>query len=135
MAKWILFVLLAIGTIGLASEWESDFKKNLKVNQDGLMDYNHLQLSMAVNSTSLSTIYGCPKIITKKFHNGGTVDTLVFVNCPQTNALWVVSGSDSLDGSISLADVCLAECNGDTLFIKRQAATGALRGYTAIRFR
>lgn len=134
MAKWIgLIVLLAV-TVAISSDWQSgNLKNNVQTRADGVLEYNEYIGSIVVNSTSLVRINGCANKIVKKFANGLLIDTLVFTSCPQTNAFWIVSAMDSLDGGVTIGDMAVSETNGDTLFIKRQAITGALRGYCAIR--
>jgi len=134
MTKWIIGALLLAATVVLADRFdENEWKGDMHLRADGVMDYNPLVISTVVNSTTLARVSGCPKTIIKKMAVGNTVDTLVFSNCPQGSTFWLGAGMDSLDGASSLADVITVEVNGDSLFVKRQAATGALRGYVLMR--
>ena len=134
MTKWIIGALLLVATISFADKFgESPFKQELQLRADGVIDYNTLVISSVVNTTTLARVSGCPKTIVKKFNNGGTIDTIVFTSCPQTNAFWIGSGMDTLDGSGSLSDVVTLEKNGDTLFVKRQSAAGCLGAYVWMR--
>ena len=134
MGKWIALVVLLAATVAISHDWqEGSVKRDLKLRSDGVIDYNEYIGSQVVNSATMTKLIGCQNKIVKKFANNSTVDTVVFSGCPQANAFWMVVAMDSLDGSVTLADVATAETNGDTLFIKRQAVTGALRGYCAVR--
>ena len=134
MAKWIGFIVLLAVTVAISSDWQNgNVKRNVQVRSDGVIDYQEYIGSQSVNAVTLVKLIGCHNKIVKKFANGLSVDTVVFSGCPQTNAFWLVAPMDSLDGSASVSDVLTTETNGDTLFIKRQAQGGALRGYCAIR--
>lgn len=134
MTKWIIGALLLVATISFADRFgESSFNPDLELRADGVIDYNALVISTVVNSITLARVSGCPKTIIKKMNVGGTVDTLVFTSCPQTNSFWLVSGMDTLDGSGALSDVLTLEKNGDSLFVKRQAAAGNLGAYVLMR--
>lgn len=134
MGKWIALVVLLAVTVAISHDWQKgSVKRDLKLRSDGVVDYNEYIGSQVVNSVTMTKLIGCQNKIVKKFANGLGVDTVVFSGCPQANAFWLVAAMDSLDGTASVSDVLTAETNGDTLFIKRQAAGGALRGYCAFR--
>lgn len=134
MAKWIAFVVLLAVTVAICGDWQNgNLKNNVQTRADGVLEYNEYIGSLVANSTSLVRINGCANKVVKKFANGLTIDTLIFTSCPQTNAFWIVSAMDTLDSGVQIGDVVTSETNGDTLFIKRQALTGALRAYCAIR--